>query len=292
MATLYGLPRLKTYTTSWGITLPACESRHMADDFPIDPDEPHPFTAYRRSGASGLDFELAISLTHFYESEKFRWPGLEEIRLQVLSAPNARRARSIAHRHLDSWRPDWKLVRGRVFRAALSMQATQSSQARARLKDVAEEALRWSSCTARKGTLPVAWMTQQVLTLGQGRMDGATPRVGLLTLQRYTPKDIGNRLSALFAGEPPHGAATFIGEGSDSAAEAWCVQQAVPLRFIGDPARRLRSAECVELLKRVNALVICAPSTRKDVRELVALARKTKIPVHALTVVEAGGDQA
>lgn len=252
--------------------------------FPLDPDAIVPFHAYRCPGLPRI-VELAPSLAHFYESEKFRTgdEADEELRRTVLASPTAKAARKLAKRHITRWRSDWRTVRGRVFRAGLSMQAAQSPQVMQALKAIADEALLWSSDSSRRGGLPVSGMAREIATLLHGRQDGATPRVGMLALDGYTPPDLVARLDALFAGERPHGVAYFVGESSSVAAEDWAAQVAAPLRFVGDPAQRLRASECTELLKRINLLVVCAPSTRKEVRELVKAAKAKKIAIRDLT---------
>lgn len=254
-------------------------------DFPLDPDAIVPFHAYRRTNAPRI-LELAPSLSHFYESEKVRGRDAanEDLRQEILASPTAKAARKLARRHLAMWREDWRTIRGRVFRAGLAMQAAQSPLIKAHLKQVADDALAWSSETKRLGGLPVSWMAREGLTLMNGRQTGATPRLGMLLLQDYTPSDLPARLDALFSGERPHGVAVYIGEKACDLGETWSMQCAAPLRYIGDPARRFRADECGDLLKRVNWLVVCAPSTRQEVREILRAAKAKRINVRNLTV--------
>lgn len=58
------------------------------------------------------------SIFHYWESEKYR--GVDEgIRQEILAAPTLRELRKMLRRLPETWRTDWKQVRGRVFRSAL-----------------------------------------------------------------------------------------------------------------------------------------------------------------------------
>jgi len=250
--------------------------------FPLPVDALAPFQAYRRASQPPI-FELCASLSHFFEAEKFRRPETEELRQEVLSCPTARAARKLSRRHASSWREDWKQIRSRVFRAGLAMQMSQCPEVKAQALDLAGNALEWSSQRALVAGLPVAWVAREVLALQEGRTSKTTPRLGLLTFSGYTPPDLGARLSALFAGERPSGAAVYIGEECDRQAEYWCMEAATPLRYVGDTRQRLRSESSKDLLNRINRLIICAPATRKDVKALITQAKQKRIAVQILT---------
>jgi len=58
------------------------------------------------------------SIFHYWESEKYR--GVDErIRQEIIATPTVRELRKMLRRLPETWRADWKQVRGRVFRNAL-----------------------------------------------------------------------------------------------------------------------------------------------------------------------------
>lgn len=248
----------------------------MQPDF--TPDLVLPFHAYRSHGSDAhIVQDLAPSIAHFYESEKFR--GVDEmLRQEVLSAPTPRAARKAARRNKDRWRLDWQRVRARVLRAGLAMQMVESTEARRLLRHAHATTLELSS-VRRLGGIPGAFLARAVTDLVEQADSKSTARVGFLTMRDYTPADLNARLDALFQGAPPFSAAFYVGEESDPTAELWCMEQAVPLRYVGIPSQRLRSEDHAWLLKRVNHLVLCAPKSRRAVAELLAVAKKSRIRV-------------
>jgi hypothetical protein len=111
-----------------------------------------------------------------------------------------------------------------------------------------------------------------------------TNRLGLLVLRGYEPPDLEARLDALFAVQKPFSAAVYVGEEASTSAEAWCMRYAIPLRYIGEPDRRLRPEDHAGIGQRINTLVVCAPQTRKAVSLIIAPARMVQTRVVDLTV--------
>lgn len=248
-----------------------------------DPDQIHPFNAYRRlQGEHGHLHDLAPSIAHFYESEKLR--GLnEDLRQEVLSCPTARAARKLTKRHEAAWRPDWKQVRGAVLRAGLAMQMVQSIEARQAIRLAAQHADEIAAAGGRLGGVPAPFFTAHLAQVVEQAQSRTASRLGLLVLRGYEPIDLEARLDALFTAQRPFSAAVYVGEEASTSAEAWCMQRAIPIRYVGDPQRRLRSEDHSGIGQRINTLVVCAPQTRKAVSLIVAPARRARTRVIDLT---------
>jgi hypothetical protein len=58
------------------------------------------------------------SIFHYWESEKYRGVD-EQARQEILNAPTIRELKKLSRQLPETWRGDWKQIRGRVFRSAL-----------------------------------------------------------------------------------------------------------------------------------------------------------------------------
>lgn len=72
----------------------------------------------------GSEVEFAASVSHFYESERFR--GVNDLlRIEILAQPTAREARKLAKRHGDQQRKDWDRTHKLVMCNALWFQSIE-----------------------------------------------------------------------------------------------------------------------------------------------------------------------
>lgn len=255
----------------------------MSAEKPIvlfDPSAEIPFHGYRRFLPDEPPlFDLAPSLIHFYESEKFR--GVDEVlRLSVLSCSTVREAAKISKRHKDIWRKDWRAVRGRVFRAGLAMQVLQSRRAMAAARAGFGSSMELSSCR-RVGGLPGPFVADELNNFFQTSTGPGTTRLGVIALAGCVPDDIERRLEALFIRQKPISAAIYSGKDADHRVEIWCAQAAIPIRLTSVDSIRLREEDAGTVTARINALLTCMPMTRKQAKVIlsVAAAKRPKIRV-------------
>jgi len=242
----------------------------------FSPDLIIPFHGYRRLDLERPLHDLAPSLTHFYEAEKFRNRD-ELLRLEVLSCPTPRAALKLAKRHKEKWREDWARVRPYVLRAGLAMQMVQSSTARDLARAGYEKAIELAA-EKRVGSLPGLFVSRVLANLFETMQQRTSLRIGALCIDGYIPPDLEQRLNALVNDTPPLAATVYGGPESGSVVERWCMARGVAVRVVGADDSRLRAAEHKELTARVNTLVLCAPRSRKAVAELVTLVNKQRSP--------------
>lgn len=248
----------------------------------LDPDLLLPFIGYRRLEAEHRLHDLAPSLSHFYESEKLRGTN-EELRQDVLLSPTARAARKLTRRHQKAWRDDWKQMRARVLAAGLIMQMMQSKQAREMAYTTAAHANENALSSARVAGMPVPFVSNVTSRVVVAAKDKNAVRLGFVTLRRSVPVDLADRLDALFLAGLPLTATVYVGNDSAHLAEEWCMARAVPLRYLGDGSLRFRAEEQKALLRTTRTLIICAPQSRGEVAQFLALAKSARRKVIDLT---------
>lgn len=242
----------------------------------FSPDLILPFQGYRRLDMERPLHDLAPSLTHFYEAEKFRTRD-DLLRQEVLSCPTPRAAVKLAKRHKDKWREDWARLRPYVLRAGLAMQMVQSAAARDLARRGYDQALELA-CLKRVGSLPGMFVSRVLTNLYETIHARSSMRLGSLCLQGYVPSDLEHRLTALAGVAPPLAATVYAGPESDIQVEQWCMTRGVAVRVVGAEDTRLRASEHQELTARVNTLLLCAPKSRRAVAEIVGVVAKQRSP--------------
>lgn len=252
---------------------------------PYSPDAVLPFESYRRLGSSPMLRDVPATLVHFYESEKFR--GVDEtLRLEVLDCSSVSAARKLAKRNRAHWRENWSSVRGRAFRAGLAMQIAQSKTARLAAKALLRD-LDAVSSSRLYGGLPGLFVAKQTSVLFEEIRSPRSLRMGFVVFSGHCPVDLVDRLDAV-AGAAPFSGTVYAGPEAEPLAEQWLQQRAVPVKLVGSDSSRFRLADHSALLQRVNALVVCAPSSRTEVAELVAQAKAKRIRVLDFTMAGTG----
>jgi predicted NAD-dependent protein-ADP-ribosyltransferase YbiA (DUF1768 family) len=248
---------------------------------PFDPESLIPFLAYRRFLDDGeVTTDMVPTLAHFYESEKFRTVD-ESLRLAVLDTRTPKEARKFTKKRAELWRSDWKAVRGRVLRAGLAMQVTQSNKA---LK-MAKQAFALSmelSAIKRIGGIPGAFLADELQRFFMPSTGPGVTKLGVIALNGCIPDDIESRLDALFSTEKPVSAAIYAGADADPRVEIWCARAAVPIRLTGLACGRIREENATEVTARVNALLTCMPASRKASVAILAAAAAKKPRIKVL----------
>lgn len=255
---------------------------------PFDPSAQIPFHTYRRFEEDGSPgpFDLAATLVHHYESEKFRGVS-EELRLEALDCSSIRALRKLTKRHSESWRKDWRQIRGRVFRAGLAMQVLQSREALKRAREGFQQSMELAA-TKTVGGLPGAFLAEELQGFFASSTGPTITRLGVIALKGCVPHDIEDRLAALFGQLRPVSAAVYAGADADPTIERWCAKSAIPVRLTGTGAKRLREDDAGEVTQRVNMLVTCIPMARKASVAIVksAQSRRPRVRVLDLAIRE------
>ena len=243
---------------------------------PYSPDAVLPFESYRRLDTDLMLRDVPATLLHFYESEKFR--GVDEgLRVEVLDCSSVSAARKLAKRNRDRWRTDWAIVRGRAFRAGLAMQIAQSKVARQSARSLLGD-LEAVAAAKSYGGLPGLFVAKQTSVLFEELRNPRSLRMGFLIFKGHSPADLLARLNAV-AGAGPFTGTVYCGPEADPTGERWLQGRAAPVRLLGAQAGRFRMTEHGALLQKVNTLVVCAPSSRGEVAELVAAAQAKRVRV-------------
>jgi len=247
----------------------------------FDPGAALPFFGYRRFGHDGpVGHELAPSLAHFYESEKFRTTN-DELRQTVLDCSSPTAAQKLAKRHRASWRADWRTVRGRVLRAGLAMQCLQSKEAMRMARDAFERSMELASMR-RVCSLPGPFLAAEIQAFF-AKPTAQQPRVGGVCLNGFVPEDLRDRLDAVFKLQPPISATLYAGGDADPGLEMWCADRAVPIRLLHGEQGRFKEGNAADHVARVSTLIVCAPSSRKSVIALKTAAKRSRLAVLDLT---------
>lgn len=244
----------------------------------FDPSCICPFPTYRQYDAAGnyIETDVAPSLLHHYESEKFR--GVDEsMRLHALEAPSVKQLRKFTRKNQKKWRSDWRLVRGNVLRAGMAMQAAHSQTAKRNLIEAFHQSIEISGIKSLAG-LPGPFVSTEIQRFMQSRREGGRTleRLGVIALNGCVPDDIFDRLSAMYANALPFSALIYSGLDGDPAVELWCAQNAVPIRRVCSELRRFREKEAAILIKDTTTLVTCMPESRTSCQAILKMANKRR----------------
>lgn len=248
----------------------------------FDPGAALPFFAYRHFEAhEPVGHDLAPTLAHFYESEKFRTSD-NDLRRAVLDCSTPTAAQKLAKRHRERWRNDWRQIRGRVLRAGLAMQSLQSKEALLMARRAYDQAIELAS-VRRLCSLPGPFLSAEIQTFF-AKPAPQQPRLGGVCLRGCVTADLRDRLDALFKLHAPVSAAVYGGGDADPTLEIWCADRAVPTRLLHLEQTRFKESIAHDHVARVSTLIICAPGSRKSVIALKAAAKKARLAVVDLTL--------
>jgi hypothetical protein len=165
------------------------------------------------------------------------------------------------------------------------MQLMQSKEVRVGTRATYDQAMDVAA-QKRVGGLPGTFVSQEVSAMMEASTARNAARVGVFVLDGYAPDDLPARLDALFLRNPPLTVTLYIGEEASEVPERWCMDRALPIRYVGDPRRRLRAEDHRDLARRITTLVVCAPAARKAVRDIVTTNRKSRIKILDLGLKE------
>ncbi|WP_259394467.1 NADAR family protein [Ralstonia pickettii] len=164
------------------------------------------------------------SIFHYWESEKYR--GVDEgVRQEILAAPTLRELRKMLRRLPETWRSDWKQVRGRVFRSALLYAVESHPDLQ---KELIEPGGLIEACS--NWGIPDAFVMNELKAVRQeiespfrllavGSVD-APPEHVQATLERL----IGKRSDCQYV--------TFAGRRMDVGLHLWAAQKMYPIHYV------------------------------------------------------------
>lgn len=206
------------------------------------------------------------SIFHYWESEK--WRGVDEqVRQEILAVPTIRELRKMLKRLPDTWRSDWKQVRGRVFRSALLYALDGHPDL---LRELVEPFGLTNAC--RNWGIPDAFVKNELvavrreidepfrlLALGSEAAPSAHVQA---TLERL----IGNRQDCQYV--------AFAGRKMDSGVHRWAAEKLFPVHYVGTNSNKGLDQDAVlQLIKKSTHVVIFTREGTAPDEETVELAR-------------------
>lgn len=235
----------------------------------LSPDELMPFPTYRlmrldvRQGFDGLRPELAPTVEHFYQSERFRGTD-EALRKAILDANSPREARKLAHRKSAIERPNWAMLHERVMETGLWMKLRehpQYAQHLVREPAAAESAYPYRDHFWGADRQGIS-QNRYCALLGRIReklLNRKMVRVVITGSSTFTNEFMmSSKLDVLFRRLPPDLVLIGCRRGADDLAERWAIDQALPVRHIPYRGRRSsseRERHARALLGRATHLV-------------------------------------
>lgn len=206
------------------------------------------------------------SIFHYWESEK--WRGVDEhVRQEILSVPTIRELRKMLKHVPDTWRSDWKQVRGRVFRSALLYALDGHPDL---LHELIEPFGLMDAC--RKWGIPDAFVKNELvvvrreidepfklLALGSEAAPAAHVQA---TLERL----IGNRQDCQYV--------AFAGRKMDTGLHQWAAERLFPMQYVGTNSNKGLDQDAVQqLISRSTHVVIFTREGTAADEQIVSLAR-------------------
>ena len=206
------------------------------------------------------------SIFHYWESEK--WRGVDEhVRQEILAVPTIRELRKMLKRVPDTWRSDWKQVRGRVFRSSLLYALDGHPDL---LHELIEPFGLMDAC--RNWGIPDAFVKNELvavrreidepfklLALGSEAAPAAHVQA---TLERL----IGNRQDCQYV--------AFAGRKMDMGVHRWAAERLFPMHYVGTNSNKGLDQDAVQQLitKSTHVVIFTREGTAAD-EQIVGLAR-------------------
>lgn len=218
----------------------------------LSPDELMPFPTYRtaridaRHGFEGMSPELAPSVEHFFQSERFRGTD-ETLRRAILDANSAKEARKLAARKSAAERPNWTTLQERVMEAGLWMKLREHphyAQILARRPETAQDSYPyrdhfWGG--HREGVSENRYR-DLLLRMRDKLLARKMVRVAITGSSTFSNEFLlSSKLDVLFRRLPPDLVLIGCRKGADDLAERWAIEQALPVRHIPYRGRRSSS---------------------------------------------------
>lgn len=232
-----------------------------------------PFRTYRQStldGDMGDCADFVPSVTHFYQSERFR--GVDDaFRQEILNQPTPREARKLARSRKDRQRSDWTKRRGRIMACGISFQALEHPF-------VLEALTAKTYCFAGPRGYWVdkdgAGAFPKLLDYLGGKLSkpcsvfvyGFGVPVGEFRFSSH--------MRLLFSRTRPTDLLLGSGRGLDRTAERWAVERYIPVRRRPQLSRLHRASDTsiLEAMQGGTHAVLFGDSKRQDVQRMRQLA--------------------
>jgi len=212
-------------------------------------DDLMPFPVYRTPQFdSRIDFEstrpeLAQSLEHFYQSERYRGTN-EPLRLAILDANSAKEARKLANRKTASERPGWEGLQERVMETGLWMKFREHPHYARHLLLQPQDAVGcypyrdhfWGS--DREG-ISKARYESVLLRIRSKILARNIMRVAITGSSNLSNHFLlSSKLSILFRRLPPDLILVGCRKGTDDLVERWAIEHALPVLHVPYRGRR------------------------------------------------------
>jgi len=255
----------------------------------LSSDDILPFHGYRRARADGSGFERGVpdlyaSIEHFFHSEKFRGVD-EEFRRLLMELPTAREVRKAAGRGDHQIRPDWERIQNRVMAAGIWMKCREHPHVATALSELREtEGIYrfkdhyWGS--DRHGVS--VGFYGRLLRDVQARLKVGAMRVLITGSRDFSNQFLfSSKLNGFFNRAFPDEVLIACAKGADAMAEAWALENYVPVSHYplkGGRSRTERDRRNTAMIDLATHLVAFPQGEGGDVADLIALAKSKKIP--------------
>lgn len=265
----------------------------------LSPDELMPFPTYRtlrldvRQGFEGSRPELAPTVEHFYQSERFRGTD-EALRKAILDANSPREARKLANRKSAIERPNWASLHERVMESGLWMKLREHPHIAKHLAmqpEAADGAYGlpdhfWGS--HREGVSQDRYRTL-LLRVRDKILARSTVRVAITGSSTFSnPFLMSSKLNLLFRRTPPDLVLIGCRKGADDLAERWAIEQCLPVRHVPYRGRRSsseRERHSRDLLGKATHLVAFTDGDA-ETQQVLSLATQLRCAVRVISSVQ------
>ncbi|MFC0698216.1 hypothetical protein [Paraburkholderia humisilvae] len=206
------------------------------------------------------------SIFHYWESEK--WRGVDEhVRQDILAVPTIRELRKMLKRVPDTWRSDWKQVRGRVFRSALLYAIDGHPDL---LQELVEPFDLMDAC--HKWGIPAAFVKYELVAVRREidepfRLLALGSEAAPAThVQATLGRLIGNRQDCQYV--------AFAGRKMDMGLHRWAAEKLFPMHYVGTNSNKGLDQDAVQqLISRSTHVVVFTREGTSPDEQIVRLAR-------------------
>jgi hypothetical protein len=206
------------------------------------------------------------SIFHYWESEKYRGVD-EQVRQDILNIPTIRELQKLLRRLPESWRSDWKLVRGRVFRSALIYAHAAHPDMHRELMEPFELV---EAC--RKWGIPDGFVKTE---LAAARHEIEEPfRLLAIGSEAAPANHVQATLERLISKRQDCQYVAFAGRKMDTGLHQWAAERLYPIHYVGTNSKKGLDQNAVQqLLPRSTHVVIFTREGTAADEQIVAAAR-------------------
>jgi hypothetical protein len=208
------------------------------------------------------------SIFHYWESEKYR--GIdEETRQEILNTPTIRELGKLLKRLPDTWRSDWKQIRGRVFRSGLIYALDSHPDLQ---HDLVEPFGLLDAC--RTWGIPDAFVKTELAAV---RREIAEPfRLLAIGSEAAPASHVQATLERLISKRQDCQYVAFAGRKMDTGLHRWAAEKLFPIQYLGTNSNKGLDQDAVQQLIARSTHVVVFAREGTVVDELVVAAARAQ----------------